>query len=112
MRLPIDDVKFDKAASIKWLNREAVVHQLQHPQRGPKAGKSKRVRQEMQQDLDSGKLSPDQLAHMTEKQLAVRYGGVARDTVRKARNAILSKRVETLSKLSKPSKPPAKPTKK
>ncbi|MET4018153.1 hypothetical protein [Bradyrhizobium sp. S3.2.12] len=55
------------------------------PKRGPKSGTLDRVVAEMQQDLRLGKVTVDGLRAQPEKTLASRYGGVSRDTVRKAR---------------------------
>jgi DNA-binding GntR family transcriptional regulator len=45
----------------------------------------------MEQNLDSGKYTVDQLDKLTEKVLAHQYGA-SRETVRKARNAVLQER--------------------
>jgi hypothetical protein len=66
------------------------------PSRGPKAGVQLRVADAMRADLLSGKRTRDQLREQPEKVLADEYGA-ARDTIRKARQAVLS--VETVSKL-------------
>jgi hypothetical protein len=67
--------------------------------RGPKAGTLNRVVAEMQQDLMVGKITVDGLRAEPEKALAARYGGVSRDTARKARIRAISGSV---------SKPPPK----
>lgn len=61
------------------------------PRRGPKAGTSIRVVEAMRRDLQGGVLTTEALRSESEKALAVRYGGVSRDTARKARLKVLSK---------------------
>jgi hypothetical protein len=64
-------------------------HSVPPRERGGNAGKRQRVEQEMQNDIHAGRLTPNKLATMLEKEMAARYG-VSRDTARKARNKILS----------------------
>jgi hypothetical protein len=66
------------------------------PSRGPTAGTQIRVVEAMQADLLSGKKTRDGLRKQVEKALADEYDA-SRDTVRKARQTVLS--VETMSKL-------------
>jgi hypothetical protein len=58
------------------------------PSRGRKAKVQPRVEQDMRDDLNSGKLTRDRLASMLEKEMEDRYRA-SRDTVRKARTAVL-----------------------
>jgi DNA-binding GntR family transcriptional regulator len=51
----------------------------------------------MRQDIAAGPLTPAELRGMLEKNLAERYG-VSRDTVRKARVAVLSEMAEPNSR--------------
>lgn len=64
------------------------------PSRGPKAHTLVRVVEEMRRDLSSGKVTAKRLSDESEKALASQYGA-SRDTIRKARNAVQSKPVET-----------------
>lgn len=64
------------------------------PSRGPKAGISIRVEEEMRRDLAAGSTTAEALRSEPEKTLQVRYRA-SRDTVRKVRNIVL---VETRSK--------------
>jgi hypothetical protein len=64
------------------------------PSRGPKAGTSIRVADEMRRDLTAGRTTAERLRSEPEKALSSKYGA-SRDTVRKVRNVVLSKPVET-----------------
>jgi hypothetical protein len=44
----------------------------------------------MRNDIRAGRYTATELEAMTEKELCRNYGGVSRDTGRKARNAVLS----------------------
>jgi hypothetical protein len=57
--------------------------------RGPKSGKLKHVKESMIRDLREGRQTAASLQDMPEKALAATYG-CSRDTVRKARNDVLS----------------------
>jgi hypothetical protein len=58
--------------------------------RGVRPEKFERTKEAMRSDLQQRRLTVTQLEEMREKNLAARYGGVSRDTARKARNAVLS----------------------
>jgi hypothetical protein len=64
------------------------------PSRGPKAGVFLRVVEEMRRDLRNQSTTAARLTSEPEKALAAQYSA-SRDTVRKARNIVLSKLVET-----------------
>jgi Bacterial regulatory proteins, gntR family len=61
--------------------------------RGRKPAKLERVKKAMRTDLREGRCNPATLGQMLEKELEQKYGA-SRDTVRKARNAVLSEIVE------------------
>jgi hypothetical protein len=75
----------------------SILSNAHRPSRGPKAGTQLRVADAMRADLLNGKKTADQLRKQTEKVLEAEYVA-SRDTVRKARVAVLS--VETMSKPS------------
>src|SRR5262249_39527720 len=76
------------------------------PTRGPRAETRARVEGAMRSDIESGKVTQESLKKTPEKALAAHYGA-SRDTVRKARNSVLS--VEAVSEPhSKPSKSKSK----
>jgi hypothetical protein len=56
--------------------------------RGPRPRKSDQVKEAMRNDIRHGRLTVAELSNMLEKDLAPRYGGVSRDTARKAREAV------------------------
>jgi hypothetical protein len=56
--------------------------------RGPKPKKLEQVKEAMGDDIRHGRLTVADLNNMLEKDLAPRYGGVSRDTARKARQAV------------------------
>ena len=58
--------------------------------RGPRPQKFEQTKEAMRKDIQDGRLTLEQLEDMLEKNLIARYGGVSRDTARKARNAVLS----------------------
>jgi hypothetical protein len=58
--------------------------------RGPKPKKLKQTIDAMRNDIREGRRTAAQLEAMPEKTLSADYGGVSRDTARKARNAVLS----------------------
>jgi hypothetical protein len=57
--------------------------------RGPKSGKRENTVAAITKEIDDKTLTVADLRAMPEKELAYRYGGVSRDTARKARNDVL-----------------------
>jgi hypothetical protein len=64
------------------------------PKRGRPPLKFDAVKRAMKDDLESGRLTSENLQALHEKQLSNDYLNVSRDTARKARNAVLSEFVE------------------
>jgi hypothetical protein len=79
---PGGTIPIPKAAS-----KSPVETRLRRP-RGPKPKKLEGVKKAMKDDIRHGRLTVAELNNMLEKDLAPRYGGVSRDTARKAREAV------------------------
>ena len=79
---PGGTIPIPKAAS-----KSPVETRLRRP-RGPKPKKLEGVKKAMKDDIRHGRLTEAELSNMLEKDLAPRYGGVSRDTARKAREAV------------------------
>ena len=67
---------------------------LEVRQRGRKPTKFKRVKEAMRRDIREGRRTVGSLSALLEKDLVDAYGGFSRDTMRKARTAVLSEIVE------------------
>jgi hypothetical protein len=76
-RLGTDEVEFDQIPK-------------RAGKRGPKPVKLEATKTRMRDELVNGGLSKMELRAMKEEALAETYGGVSRETVRKARDAVLS----------------------
>jgi len=71
---------------------------LEVRQRGRKPTKFKRVKEAMRRDIREGQRTMASLDALLEKDLVDAYGGFSRDTMRKARTAVLSEMVEDAMK--------------
>jgi hypothetical protein len=93
-RGPLDALYFNRVAILQhWpkSTRTALTGE-DHAgkKRGPPSLKRDKVVADMKSDIASGKTSLEQLKHEKEEFLAKQYGGVSRETVRNARDQVVS----------------------